>query len=41
MVPKDLRKEVLAENHEALFTGHFVPKKMFKKLSHYYYWPGM
>lgn len=41
VVPKDLRKEVLTENHEALFAGHFAPKKMFKKLSQYYYWPGM
>ena len=40
---KDLRKEILMENHEALqlFAGHFTPKMMFKKLSQYYYWPGM
>ena len=41
VVPEDLRKEVLTENHEASFAGHFAPKKMFKKLSQYYYWPGM
>ena len=35
------RLEVLMENHEALFVGHFAPKKMFNKLSQYYYWPGM
>lgn len=37
VVPKDLRREVLTENHEALFAGHFAPKKMFKKLSLYHY----
>ena len=41
VVPEDLKKEVLTENHEASFAGHFAPKKMFKKLSQYYYWPGM
>ena len=29
---KDLRKEVLTENHEASFAGRFAPKNMFKKL---------
>ena len=28
VVPKDLRKEVLMENHEALFAENFAPKKM-------------
>ena len=41
VVPKDLRKEVLNENHEALFAGHFAPKRMSKRLGQYYYWPGM
>ena len=41
VVPEHLRKEVLSENHEAVFAGHFSPKRMFNKLSQYYYWQGM
>ena len=36
-----MRAEVLRENHAAFFAAHFAPKKMSKKLSQYYYWPGM
>ena len=41
VVPTSLRNAVLIENHEAVFAGHFAPKKMFSKLCQYYYWPGM
>lgn len=41
VVPTELREEVMRENHEAVFAGHFAPKKMFSRLSQYYYWPGM
>ena len=41
VVPTDLRNEILRENHEAVFAGHFALKKMLSKLSQYYYWPGM
>ena len=41
VVPEHLQKEVLSENHEAVFAGHFSPKRMFNKLSQYYYWQGM
>ena len=41
VVPKNLKQEVLSENHEAVFAGHFSPKRMFNKLSQYYFWQGM
>ena len=41
VVPQNLKQEVLSENHEAVFAGHFSPKRMFNKLSQYYYWQGM
>ena len=31
----------MGESRRVVCTGHFTPKKMFKKLSQYYYWPGM
>ena len=41
VVPEKLKQEVLSENHEAVFAGHFSPKRMFDKLSQYYYWQGI
>ena len=41
VVPEQLKQEVLSENHEAVFAGHFSTKRMFNKLSQYYYWQGM
>lgn len=41
VVPEQLKREVISENHEAVFAGHFSSKRMFNKLSHYYYWQGM
>ena len=41
VVPTSLHKEVLSEHHEAMFAGHFAPKKMYRRLSQYYYWPGI
>ena len=41
VVPEHLKQEVLSENHEAVFAGHFSQKRMFNKLSQYYYWQGM
>lgn len=41
VVPRHLRRQVLDENHDAIFAGNFSRKKMQKKLSQWYYWPGM
>ena len=41
VVPAQLRKQVLLENHEAVFAGHFAPKKLMQRVSQYYYWPQM
>ena len=41
VVPEQLRDQVLAENHDELFAGHFSIKKMLRKLKQYFYWPGM
>jgi len=41
VVPASLQQEVLLEHHEAMFAGHFAPKKMYSRLKQYYYWPGM
>ena len=39
VVPAPLKKQVLQENHEALFAGHFSAKKLMQHVSQYYYWP--
>ena len=41
VVPTQLRKQLLLENHEAVFAGHFAPKKLLQRVSRYYYWPQM
>ena len=41
VVPEQLMQEVLSENHEAVFAGNFSTKRIFNKLSQYYYWQGM
>lgn len=41
VVPVHLRRQVLLENHTAVFAGHFAPKKLMQRVSQYYYWPGM
>ena len=41
MVPAQLRRQILLENHSAVFSGHFGPKKLMQRVSQYYYWPGM
>ena len=41
VVPAQLRKQVLLENHEAVFAGHFAPKKLMQHVSQYYHWPQM
>ena len=41
VVPNQLRKQVLLENHESVFAGHFAPKKLMQRVSQYYYWPHM
>ena len=33
VVPASLQQEVLSEYHEAMFAGHFAPKKMYSRLS--------
>ena len=41
VVPTQLRRQVLLENHSAVFAGHFGPKKLLQRVSQQYYWPGM
>ena len=41
VAPRKLRKEVMRKNHEAVLQDIFACKKMFSRLSQYYYWPGM
>ena len=41
VVPLQLRDQVLTENHDAMYAGHFATKKMYQKVSQYYFWPGM
>jgi len=40
VVPTQLREQVLLENHDAPYAGHFSAKKMHDKVSQYYFWPG-
>ena len=41
VVPAQLTGQILLENHSAVFSGHFGPKKLMQRVSQYYYWPGM
>ena len=41
VVPTQLRDQVLMENHDAMYAGHFAAKKMYGKVSQYYFWPGV
>ena len=41
VVPAPVKKQVLLENHKALFAGHFSTKKLMQCVSQYYYWPQM
>jgi len=41
VVPAHLRQQVVDENHDPVFAGHFSEKKLMGKLSRSYFWPGM
>ena len=41
VVPSQLKDQVLTEHHYALYAGHFAAKKMYEKVSQYYFWSGM
>ena len=41
VVPKHLRERILTEHHDTPYAGHFAVKRMNKRLSQYFYWPGM
>ena len=41
VVPRHLRKQVVEENHDAIFAGHFSSKKTQRKISQLYLWSGM
>jgi len=41
VVPKHLRKQILDENHDTPYAGHFAVKRMTKRLDQYFYWAGM
>jgi len=39
VVPTLLRRQLLLGNHDAVFVGHFAPKKMLRRVRQYYYLP--
>lgn len=41
VVPKELRKSILYENHDAPTAGHLGVFKTYQRLKRYYYWPKM
>ena len=41
VVPEKLRDQVLEEEHDATYAGHFAPKKLYKRVSQQFYWPRM
>ena len=41
VVPSQLRRKLLLENHSAVFAGHCALKKLMQRVNQYYYWPGM
>ena len=41
VVPCHLRKQVIDENHNAIFAGHFLSKMMLRKISQLYFWSEM
>ena len=41
VVPAHLHQQVVDENHDPVFAGHFSEKKLMGKLSRLYFWPGM
>ena len=41
VVPKHLQSQVLDEQHDGIFAGHFGYKRMYSRLKPYYYWKGM
>ena len=40
-MPTRLRRQVLLDNHESLYAGHFAAKKLLQRVNQYYYWPRM
>jgi len=41
VVPTKLRRQILLDNHESLFAGHFATKKLLQRVNQYYYRPRM
>ena len=41
VVPKELCSQLLEEAHAGLFAGHFSKKKVYHKIRHLYWWPGL
>jgi len=41
VVPTQLKRQVLFDNNESLYAGHFAPKKLQQRVNQYYYWPRM
>lgn len=41
MVPKQLQKELLEENHGGLMAEHFAVQKMYGVLCRSWWWEGM
>ena len=35
VIPTQLRKQVLLENHETVYAAHFVPKKLIQHVSQF------
>ena len=41
VVPKQLRTQLLEENHSGPMAGHFSGEKLYKSLVRHWWWPGM
>ena len=41
VVPSHLQQQVVNEQHDGTFAGHFSYKKMYSRVRQYYYWRGM
>jgi len=41
VVPTQLKRKLLLENHDAVFAGHCKPQKLIQQVNQYYYWLGM
>ena len=41
VVPRELCNKRMEETHGGIFAGHFTEKKVYDRLCHYIWWPGL